>query len=161
VLQMLRTERERTHANAHLACVQLVTQRQWTSDTVESAALATLHAKLFPKAPSHLPAAFLHDLTAELLGKPRLARATTTVVLPLVWEWPNGDSDGKLVQFVLELLNGSGQVFLDPRQACLELDESFGAIFRHAPEALGKHLGCSSTGDVRVRIEEHRTGRLW
>jgi len=161
VLQVLRGDRQMAVAKAHLGCIRLVNHRQWTSDTVESAALAALHANLFPKAPSYLPAAFLHDLTAELQGKPRLARATATVVFPLVWEWPNGKTDGQLAQLVLELLNGSGQVFLDPRQAFLDLDESFAAIFHQAPGALAKNLGCSATGDVRVRIEEHRTGQLW
>jgi hypothetical protein len=158
---VLRTDLERLLANAHLECVELAKQRQWTSDTVESAALAALHAKLFPNGLAHLPVAFLHDLIGELLGKQRPARATATVVFPLVWQDENGKPDGKLAQFSLDLLDGPGQVFLDPRQAFLDLKDSFSTIFRHAAEALDKHVGCSPTGDVRVRIEEFRTGQLW
>src|SRR5207244_12970270 len=86
---------------------------------------------------------------------------TGPVLVPVVWDLHNGKRDGKLLQFVLELLDGSGKVFLDPRQAFLPLDDSFSTIFRHAPEALDKHVGCAATGDVRVRVEEFHAGKLW
>jgi hypothetical protein len=147
-------------ADVHLECVELARNRQWTSDTVETAALTALHERLFPDKPPHLPVAFLHDLTADILGKPRPVRdpGTVAVLFPLVRE--GGEST--LVQFVLELLDGDGQVFLHPRQAFLSLDPSFRNIFRHAPDALRQHVGCAPTGDVRVRIEVFRpAGKAW
>src|SRR5262245_57150317 len=102
VLQVFRTDWQRALAHTHLESVRLARERQWISDTVESAALAKLHAKLSPEVPAHLPVAFLRDLLGEILCKPLPVQRSATVVFPLVWEWPNGETAGKLVQFGLD-----------------------------------------------------------
>jgi hypothetical protein len=167
LLDVFRSPHDLHIANVFLECAQLAAEHHWPSGTVATAPLAALHAKYFPSKPAHLPVAFLRDLTEELLipeeriGKPRPARATTAVLFPLVWQEKNREPDGKLAQFSLDLLDGPGQVFLCPQQAFLELKGSFSTIFRHAAEALAKHVGCCATGDVRVRIEDFHAGQLW
>jgi hypothetical protein len=151
------SHRQAQVARAHLECALLAASRQWTSDTVETSALRELHARLFPTLPDHLPFAFLRDLSGELLGRRREAPtgAQRTVLFPLV-QSSGGMPTGNLAVFVLEALDGEGQVFLDPRQAFVLLDESFAAVFRHARDILRQHLGCLPRGDVRVRIEPFR-----
>jgi hypothetical protein len=151
-------------AQAHFECALLARTRQWTSDTVETTALAELRDRLFPDQPAHLPVAFLRDLTATLLGQrhepPGLARRT--ILFPLVRAGPGETARGRLAQLVLEPLGGGdGAVFLDPHQAFVPLDDAFSAIFRHAPAVLRQHLAYSPRGDVRVRIEPFRGTNVW
>jgi hypothetical protein len=156
--------RQAAVARAHLECVRLAAARQWTSDTVESSALRQLHARLFPAPPAHLPHAFLRDLAEELLGHRRQPepRDRRVVLFPLVWQEPGRPPTGTLVQFVLERLDvGEGQVFLDPVQAFVSLDDSFSTVFRHAADALRQHGACPPRGDVRVRIEHLDPPQVW
>ncbi len=153
-------------AEAHLACARLAAAGQWSSDTVESAQCAELHRNLFPPGSApHQPIAFLRDLAEGMLGRPPGPQTpeTRVVVVPLV-SGSGSQANGNLVQLVLERLDvGQGEVFLDTRQAFLNLDDSFRSIFRDAPRAVTSFLGCAPNGDVRVRIEHFHADRhsLW
>jgi hypothetical protein len=148
-------------AEVQLRCSQLAANRQWTSDTVESSALTTLHAELLSTDHSHLPIAFVRDCLEQILGIPRKILDQRTVLFPVIVT-DTGSDQGKLAHFQLELLDvGTGQVFLDPQRAFQELDGPFRVIFDHARDAVVRAFGCTPTGDVRVRIEEFQHAPLW
>lgn len=151
-------ERERNIAEALLECAEASKQLHWPTSTLTTETLTRIRNKYFSDDPPHLPLAFFRDVIRKPPDQEPPQRA---VIFPLVWEEQNRDPQGKLVRFVLELLDGPGQVFLDPRQAFLNLDPSFRSIFRHAPEALANHLGCSATGDVRVHLIGFDTDEMW
>src|SRR5262249_45829861 len=140
-------------ARAHLDCARLARNHQhWPSGTVSTEQLRHVHDGLTAAGIHHLALASLRDLTEELLGKRRQPRYSWRVLFPLVWEVAPDRWDGLLVQFVLERLDGVGDVFLDPRHAFLQMDRDFSDVLRHAPAVLRGQGLCTPDGDVRVRI---------
>jgi HEAT repeat protein len=143
-----------------LAAAQLVAREgRWSADDSEHL-LGLLPAEMV----AVYGRPFLRDLLRQLGGRPAIPIAKARVLFPLVL--PPGDTvlplgGAVLAQFRLDLLpGGTGEVFLDPRQAISrELGPVFAATFDQARDVARGLLGDGARGgDVRVGIEPHDPG---
>jgi len=138
----------------HLVCVEY-------ARTEPAANHETFRAWCRSECPE-MPAAFLLDLTQALRGGRRSRSCDPVyVAFPVVRNLPTG----LIARFMLELLpSGDGEVFLNPEQAFLPLDQDFLDIFKAAPELLNRTVPGRLKGqDVRVTILMHNADRdvLW
>jgi hypothetical protein len=132
-----------------LAAAQLVaSEGRWSADDSEHL-LGRLPAEIV----AAYPRPFLRDLLRQLGGRPAIPIATARVLFPLVLS----SGGAVLAQFRVDLLSGTGEVFLDPRQAVShELHPVFAATVDQARGLARSLLGDGArSGDVRIAIEPH------
>lgn len=132
---------------AHLLCARAV-----IGGTPESA-LKTINTDLDRLGSGTLPLAFLDDLCNQLsTGRRSGMRQPPEVWFPLVSYEGNRES-ALIARFVMEPVEGKGEVFIAPEQAFVPLDPDFEQVLHHAPQVLKQEGICSPSTSVRVRVE--------
>jgi hypothetical protein len=103
-----------------------------------------------------IPPAFLRHLSRELLNREKSEGQARKIPFALVRKQEN-EAHPFLARFVCERVPyGKGELFIDPEQAFVPMDEDFRSLFFNVPRALKLHLESSASlldSDVRLRIE--------